>query len=134
MTLARFSRSAFLLIFSVGILVGINLEAQAQNSQDAAAPPELGTNTKGTPAIAESAASNSAPEPDSKAQTNSAAPAARATEYRRESGAVYRIELDNTIGAKQYIEETDSDGQLLGNKHSDIEETTNLPKWKLGSW
>lgn len=58
---------------------------------------------------------------------------AEITESRRENGQRYRIELDHSGGAKQYIEENDSDGKIESTDN-DIEETPNLPKWKLGSW
>jgi hypothetical protein len=120
-----------LLGFSIAMCFALLLSYQTQ-AQDAAAPPSLGTNTKGKPAVAETApAAKQTAKPEA---SETLVPSAKATEYRYSSGQVYRIELDNTVGGKQYIEETDSDGQLLGNKNSDLEETTNLPKWKLGSW
>ena len=55
------------------------------------------------------------------------------TESKRDSGQVYEVEIKHSLGGKQYIEETDSDGSLETNPN-DLEAEPNLPKWKLGSW
>jgi hypothetical protein len=110
------------------------------------APPELGQETKGTPAVDETAidATSSINNRESatktgekKAEKGAAIDNLLGTttvkESRRESGQRYLIELDHSSGAKQYIEETDSDGKIESTSN-DIEETPNLPKWKIGSW
>lgn len=109
------------------------------------APPEFGEETKGTPAIAEqassselkSAAQQSADAADIGEQETTGIDSllgkAEITESKRQNGQVYLIELEHSSGAKQYIEETDSDGKIESTSN-DIEETPNLPKWKLGSW
>jgi len=129
MIYSRISNLAILATLFCGVGV-FSLGAHAQNT-DAAAPPALGSQTKGTPAVVEAPSKKSVVQAPSEDATS---PSSAITEYRYESGQVYRIELDNTIGGKQYIEETNSDGQLLGDKNTDIEDTPNLPKWKLGSW
>ena len=57
----------------------------------------------------------------------------RISERRHENGRIYRIELEHSSGSKQVIEEFDSDGKIQSTSN-DIEETPNLPKWRLGSW
>ncbi|MFT4634464.1 MAG: hypothetical protein ACI9OI_000250, partial [Chitinophagales bacterium] len=54
-------------------------------------------------------------------------------ESRRESGQIYSIELQHSNAPTQYIQETDSDGNIEF-ESNDLEETPNLPKWKIGSW
>jgi hypothetical protein len=107
-----------------------------------APPPTLGENTKGTPAIEEPSTENKAfseqatqkaknQETDGKKST--ALGASTVIESRRESGQIYSIELQHSNAPTQYIEETDSDGNIES-KSNDLEETPTLPKWKLGSW
>ncbi|MEM7358008.1 MAG: DUF2782 domain-containing protein [Pseudomonadota bacterium] len=104
------------------------------------APPELGQETKGTPAVEEQSAAEQAitakrenQQEEEEEVSNSIFGTATVTESKRESGQVYLIELEHSAGTKQYIEETDSDGKIESTSN-DIEETPNLPKWKLGSW
>jgi hypothetical protein len=108
-----------------------------------APPPTLGENTKGQPAVTEEVTSPEEAKAKIAKQTDSqqseaqktASPLGSATikESRRESGQVYRVELEHSSGAKQIIEETDSDGSLE-NTNKGIDDTPNLPKWTLGSW
>jgi len=106
-------------------------------------PPKLGEETKGTPAFeetaplpkaeteaTESAATNQSNTPD---EDESFLGTAKITESRRENGQIYEIELEHSLGGKQYIQENDSDGKIESTSN-DLEETPNLPKWKLGSW
>ena len=125
------------LLFSVASL--------AQQGQTAA-PPQLGQETKGIPAVAEDGQSDSASK-QAKATNKSQQAGEKAQrsgldnllgkaeikESRRESGQLYRVELKHSAGSTQFIEETDSDGKIEST-NNDIEETPNLPKWKLGSW
>lgn len=127
-----------LLCFFVAGLLSSNI-SQAQDS-GAIAPPELGQETKGTPAVEEQSAAEQAitakrekPEEAEEPVSNSIFGNATVTESKRESGQIYLIELEHSAGTKQYIEETDSDGKIESTSN-DIEETPNLPKWKLGSW
>lgn len=107
-----------------------------------APPPALGEETKGTPAIEEQSAESKAAyskatskskneKPEGK--KNSVLGTSTVVESRRESGQVYSIELQHSNAPTQYIEETDSDGNIESTSN-DLEETPNLPKWKLGSW
>ena len=104
-------------------------------------PPSLGEETKGTPAYDESApldtVASDDQEPNEQRDEDSVADSvfgtAQVTESRRENGQRYLIELEHSTGSKQYIEEIDSDGKIESTSN-DIEETPNLPKWKLGSW
>jgi hypothetical protein len=116
-------------------------------AQSAIAPPTIGQQTKGTPAIAEALPADSASseqETTSSSDQNSKQGGqtkgidsllgkATITESKRDSGQRYLIELEHSAGTKQYIEETDSDGKIESTSN-DIEETPNLAKWKLGSW
>jgi len=54
-------------------------------------------------------------------------------ETKRENGQVSSIELKHSNAPPQYIQETDSDGNIKI-ESNDLEDTPNLPKWKLGSW
>lgn len=114
----------------------------ATSHAQTAPPPTLGEDTKGTPAIEESSTeiktipSNTAPlAEDTKTESKKTSVLGRSTviESRRESGQVYSIELQHSNAPTQYIEETDSDGNIES-QSNDLEETPNLPKWKLGSW
>ena len=112
-----------------------------------APPPALGDETKGTPAIEEpatepaatdekSAASTGATSDenlDGEAQTTRVFGSSTVVESRRENGQLYSIELKHSNAPTQYIEETDSDGNIEY-KSNDLEVTPNLPKWKIGSW
>jgi len=109
--------------------------AQAQTQP----PPTLGQDTKGVPAIEESASETSEVSAEKEVEESKKDIArnpfgtTKIKESRRENGQVYLIELEHSSGVKQYIEETDSDGNIES-QATDIEDTPNLPKWKLGSW
>lgn len=113
--------------------------AMSNSLAQTAPPPGLDEETKGTPAIEETTSvtapsEEAAPEPaEQTTQSSGLLGTAKITESRRESGQVYRIELEHSSGSKQIIEETDSDGNIEST-NNDIEETPNLPKWRLGSW
>jgi hypothetical protein len=107
-----------------------------------APPPTFGESTKGEPAVPEVtsaepddkiSSSDTSTEEGSQGLSNNLLGEATITESRRESGQVYRIELEHSSGSKQYIEENDSDGEIQSNGIG-LEEAPNLPKWKLGSW
>lgn len=136
----KISLKYFYSISIAAVLTGL-----AHNSAFAQlAPPTMGEETKGTPAQIEdqggqlqtvkaeevTVADN---EEEQKKSVFSALGTTKITESKRESGQVYRIELEHSGGSKQYIEETDSDGKIQSTSN-DIEETPNLPKWKIGSW
>ncbi len=129
--------SSLLGLLAASLLIGTNSQAQT------APPPAFGENTKGTPAVPEvetqtqtkEGAKTAEGDDEKKPQSfaNALLGEATITESRRENGQVYRIELEHSSGSKQYIEENDSDGQLTKDS-VDLEDTPNLPKWKLGSW
>lgn len=105
-------------------------------------PPILGQETKGTPALDEKAplpkverttADKESESTNTQDKASSLFGTATITESRRENGQLYEIELDHSLGGKQYIQENDSDGKIESTSN-DLEETPNLPKWKLGSW
>ena len=120
------------LVLSVLLAFVLSPLASAQTSP----PPTLGEETKGAPAIDERtpAVGKAVGDKDAKASTaNTLFGTSNVTESRRENGQRYLIELKHSTGSKQYIEENDSDGKIESTSN-DIEETPNLPKWKLGSW
>lgn len=125
------------LVISSALVIGTSIGiSQAQT----APPPSLGEETKGAPAIEEKTSTSesvidktAASTEDVETQTTSAFGASTIVESRRENGQVYSIELQHTNAPTQYIEETDSDGNIEF-ESTDLEETPNLPKWKLGSW
>lgn len=127
------SRSALRLCLVLGICALLSVPLSAQTSP----PPGLGEETKGEPAYDETEPlakqSESAQDTQQPSVTDSVFGTAQVTESRRENGQRYLIELEHSTGSKQYIEETDSDGKIESTSN-DIEETPNLPKWKLGSW
>lgn len=126
-------------IAKITVLIGSALMFSISQAQTAP-PPSLGEETKGKPALAETSQTNSATSDASasaeEAQAddeNTSIFGASIVESRRESGQVYSIELQHSNAPTQYIEETDSDGNIEY-ESNDLEETPNLPKWKLGSW
>ena len=114
-------------------------------------PPPIGAETKGEPATLGSVAEEidssdeaaispaiskeleTEPDVENRSGIDTLLGTATITESKRENGRVYRIELEHSSGSKQYIEESDSDGKIESTSN-DIEETPNLPKWRLGSW
>lgn len=119
---------------SLIVAAGILLNPLLVTADEPIAPPGLGEETKGTPAVPETVADDV----DDAEQVEASGPlgalgTTRVTESKRESGQVYLIEVEHSLGGKQYIEEFDSDGKIESTDN-DIEETPNLPKWKLGSW
>jgi hypothetical protein len=120
------------LTLSVLLAFALSPLAWAQTSP----PPSLGEETKGAPAIDETAPAlgETSGKNEAKPSTaNTLLGTSNVTESRRENGQRYLIELEHSTGSKQYIEENDSDGKIESTSN-DIEETPNLPKWKLGSW
>jgi len=132
------------------LALGLSLSALAQEPIE---PPSLGQNTQGKPAVlneeenvSNSEALNETIDPstitnelEAEDQSESSRSPLRLlgttkiNELRRENGRIYRIEFEHSSGSKQVIEEFDSDGKIES-KSNDIEETPNLPKWRLGSW
>jgi len=130
---------------STAIILGSTLVIEPTHAQTAP-PPNFGDETKGTPAVEESAPQAEAsaiqspgsgeqltPEAEVDKSANNVFGNTKVVELRRENGQVYSIELQHSNAPTQYIEETDSDGNIEF-ESNDIEETPNLPKWKLGSW
>ena len=134
-------------ILALCMVLGIFVASTCAFAQSVIAPPTIGQETKGIPAVAEvpaadsassnkdtTSASNNNPEEARQAKgIDSLLGNATITESKRESGQRYLIELKHSAGSKQYIEETDSDGKIESTSN-DIEETPNLAKWKIGSW
>lgn len=131
--------NALMMFALLSLCVGVN-----SVSAQTAPPPTFGQETKGKPAIPEGKRIHSEEKDIENLSAKEQADAsdslatnllgkATITESRRESGQVYRIELEHSSGSKQYIEENDSDGEL-DSDGMDFDDTPNLPKWKLGSW
>jgi len=120
------------------LLAGFAAHAEEAIDSQVIAPPALGEETKGTPVALElnsvsTEGETSADDSTEQETVKSLFGKSKITESKRENGQVYLIELEHSSGSKQYIEENDSDGKIQSTSN-DIEETPNLPKWKLGSW
>lgn len=124
----KLSAPLYLILFTV--LLGFSNSALAQ---DATLPPTLGQETKGKPAVDETAELPKVEEQETAAKKATLLGRTKIIESRRENGQLYLIEIETASGSKQYIEEVDSDGKIES-LPGDIEETPNLPKWKIGSW
>ena len=132
-------------ITRVAIFVGSAMIASVGLAQTAP-PPSLGEETKGVPAIEDlviedqaAAAQETTSEEVTEAENSddekkpSFFGKTTIVETKRENGQVSSIELKHSNAPPQYIEETDSDGNIKI-ESNDLEDTPNLPKWKLGSW
>jgi len=132
------------LFFSKLLLASSAILYPTIGAAQTAPPPNLGQDTKGQPAAKETLeqASNTSdtdpiktPTKNTVASVKNPGPlgSATITESRRENGQVYLIEFEHSSGSKQYLEETDSDGNIQS-RSKGLDETPNIPKWKLGSW
>ena len=128
------ARSSFILT-TLASIVAVTISAAAI-AQDVIAPPSLGDQTKGTPAIVETeevSAINSATSEQSQTKTTGLFADAEITERRYENGKVYRVELEHPMGSKQYIDADNAEGEIKTGDR-DYEQAPNLAKWRLGSW
>lgn len=128
-------RASSLVAILACLILGLS-QASVSAQQGTIAPPALGEETKGAPAEPEQAPDEAAVEEqvvEKEKAKKSAFGTTKITESKRENGQVYLIELEHSLGSKQYIEEHDSDGKIQSTSN-DIEETPNLPKWRIGSW
>lgn len=124
----QFSTAVFISMFASAMMV------PAMAAEEPAAPPSMGQETKGIPALPETSTDlQSEEEATADSGVLGALGSTRVTESKRENGQVYSIEIKHSLGGTQYIEELDSDG-VIESTDNDIEDTPNLPKWKLGSW
>lgn len=125
------------LLLSFAIIVSSPVVSAQNQDADVFAPPSLGEETKGKPAIpevdAEKIDSATAETKEEQAEVVPGLGSTTVTEHKRENGQVYLIEFENTLGGKQYLYENDSDGQI-GSSVEDNESIKEIPKWKLGSW
>jgi len=55
------------------------------------------------------------------------------TEYSR-GGRVYMMTVKPRLGPTQYWQDREGDGQFQRHNSDDIDESVNLPKWRLGGW
>ena len=55
------------------------------------------------------------------------------TEYSR-GGKVFLMTVKPRVGPTQYWDDPDGDGQFQRSTSDDIDESPNLPKWRLGGW
>jgi len=122
--------SAFIITLCGLLSIAASFQAYATDT----APPTIGQQTKGTPAVPESIETPSkSSENSSQASDTEQANTFSSKEYKRENGQVYRLELKHPNAPHQYIDRTGSEGNIESTDN-DIEDTPNLPKWKLGSW
>jgi hypothetical protein len=101
--------------------------------EEAPAPPAVGEATAGTPAILPTdAAVDGEADPDDPRGLNEVTVAGGTeTQYRRR-GYIYELKMSPRGGATQYLKD-DGDGQLQ-TRENGLEDTTNLPKWRIGKW
>ena len=139
--------SAMKLLTVISLAISAILFSVANDSvAQTAPPPTLGEETKGQPAINErqqlepksqtqstNTTSNSSPKDTNLGIADSLLGTAKITESRRESGQVYRIELEHSSGSTQVLEENDSDGRLSSDNKG-LEDAPKITKWRLGSW
>lgn len=114
-------------------LCGLFFFAVSANASDIA-PPALGEETKGIPAVIES--NNTSTSVDTGANSNTAKQASQqydSKEFKGKNGQTYRLELKHPNMPNQYIDKTALEDNIESTDN-DIENTPNLPKWKLGSW
>ena len=125
------------LLLSLAIIVSSPTVSAQNQETNVLAPPSLGEETKGKPAIPEVDVEKiDSATAEAKKEQPEAIPglgSTTVTEHKRENGQVYLIELENSLGGKQYLYENDSDGQI-GSSVEDNESIKEIPKWKLGSW
>lgn len=55
------------------------------------------------------------------------------TEYKR-GGRLFLMTVKPRNGPTQYWDDLDGDGQFQRSNSNNIDETMNLPKWRLGNW
>lgn len=55
------------------------------------------------------------------------------TEYER-AGRVFLMTVKPRVGPTQYWNDPDGDGQFQRSTSDNIDESVNLPKWRLGGW
>jgi len=135
-TLNSSKTSRFSLISSAFFCIALCIFSST-HAEETLGPPTLGEETKGKPAVDEAQTAKQATQEAEKSvestQTEDPLGTATVTEHKRESGQVYLIELEHSLGAKQYLYENDSDGQI-GSSIEDNESIKEIPKWKIGSW
>ena len=102
-------------------------------AQDAPAPPPVGEATAGTPApLPEEIQVEGKADPDDPRGLNEVTVASGTeTQYRRR-GYIYELKMEPRGGATQYMND-DGNGQLQ-TRENGLEDTTNLPKWRIGRW
>lgn len=115
-----------------GLAVLVALAGPARAAQDEAAdaapaPPEI----TGPGGESGQAREQAAPPPvsvDSRQQFGQTI-----TEYKR-GGRVFLMTVKPRNGPTQYWDDLDGDGQFQHSNSNNIDETMNLPKWRLGNW
>lgn len=108
--------------------------AASAQAQDAPPPPEVGEATAGEPAILpeeEIPVVEEVDPDDPRAINEVVAASGTETQYRRR-GYIYELKMEPRGGATQYMSD-DGSGQLQSRENG-LEDTTNLPKWRIGRW
>ena len=112
---------------SLSLLYAVHLQAQ----DEAPAPPAVGEATAGTPAALPSEAAADEDGDDPAGITEVTVAGGTETQFRRR-GYIYGLRMEPRGGATQYMTD-DGDGQLQ-TRENGLEDTTNLPKWRIGKW
>lgn len=107
----------------------------AVHASEALSPPSINEATRGTPAQLNSIPKNQGRSTDTENAENNelAGEQALETKHTGAKGYVHGLEIGHSQNNVQYIEDSDRDGQIQ-KKSSELDEVTELPKWKLGSW
>lgn len=110
----------------LAVLAGPARAAQDEAADSAPSPPEIAE-----PGDGSGQDGDQAPPPvrvDSRQQFGQTI-----TEYKR-GGRVFLMTVKPRNGPTQYWDDLDGDGQFQRSNSNNIDETMNLPKWRLGNW
>ena len=117
----------------ISLIIAVLSLANNVYASEALSPPSINESTRGTPAQL-----NSIPKTQ-KENTNQARTQSDTTNKELETkhtgakGYTHGLEIGHSNNNVQYMEDSDRDGQIQ-EKTSELDGTTELPKWKLGSW
>lgn len=113
-------------LVAVLLLAGGAAGAQEQADGDAPAPPALAEGESGQ-------AGEQARTPPPTRIDRRTEHGQTITEYYR-GGKLFLMTVKPRVGPTQYWDDPDGDGQFQPRTSDNIDETLNLPKWKIGSW
>lgn len=121
------------LICGLGMMLALGggiRAAQDDAADEAPAPPDIAESETGTRASEAGEEEQSPPPP--RVQTRQEY-GQTITEYAR-GGRVFMMTVKPRTGPTQYWEDPDGDGEFQRRTSDNIDETINLPKWRLGGW